>query len=61
MYENRIKHLEHVHEMLDKKIDVMERTGDPPQQCDCDSPCGQQCHDWCECGERGTVGMARPR
>jgi hypothetical protein len=27
MYENRIKHLEHVHEMLDKKIDVMERTG----------------------------------
>ena len=27
MYENRIKHLEHVHEMLDKKIDVMEKTG----------------------------------
>lgn len=27
MYENRIKHLEHVHEMLDKKIDIMERTG----------------------------------
>lgn len=27
MYENRIKHLEHIHEMLDKKIDVMERTG----------------------------------
>lgn len=27
MYENRIKHLEQVHEMLDKKIDVMERTG----------------------------------
>jgi len=27
MYENRIKHLEHVLEMLDKKIDVMEKTG----------------------------------
>lgn len=27
MYENRIKHLEHAHEMLDKKIDTMERTG----------------------------------
>lgn len=27
MYENRIKHLEHTHEMLDKKIDAMERTG----------------------------------
>lgn len=27
MYENRIKHLEHTHEMLDKKIDVMEKTG----------------------------------
>jgi hypothetical protein len=27
MYENRIKHLEHVHEMLDKKIDALERTG----------------------------------
>ena len=27
MYENRIKHLEHVHEMLDKKIDTLERTG----------------------------------
>ena len=27
MYENRIKHLEHVHDMLDKKIDALERTG----------------------------------
>lgn len=27
MYENRIKHLEHTHEMLNKKIDGMEKTG----------------------------------
>lgn len=27
MYENRIKHLEEAHHMLDKKIDQMERTG----------------------------------
>lgn len=27
MYENRIKHLEHTHEVLDKKIDALERTG----------------------------------
>lgn len=27
MYENRIKHLEVVHESLDKKIDGMEKTG----------------------------------
>lgn len=27
MYENRIKHLEHIHETLDKKIDALERTG----------------------------------
>ncbi len=27
MYENRIKHLEHMHEILDKKIDALERTG----------------------------------
>ena len=27
MYENRIKHLEEMHRILDKKIDVMEKTG----------------------------------
>ena len=27
MYENRIKHLEQIHEALDKKIDGMEKTG----------------------------------
>ena len=27
MYENRIKHLEEMHMILDKKIDVMEKTG----------------------------------
>ena len=27
MYENRIRHLEVMHEALDKKIDGMERTG----------------------------------
>jgi len=27
LYENRIKHLEEMHRILDKKIDVMEKTG----------------------------------
>lgn len=27
MYENRIKHLEEAHRILDQKIDIMERTG----------------------------------
>jgi uncharacterized protein YdcH (DUF465 family) len=27
VYENRIKHLEEMHRILDKKIDVMEKTG----------------------------------
>lgn len=27
MYENRIRHLEHMHEALDKQIDGMEKTG----------------------------------
>lgn len=27
MYENRIKHLEEMHRVLDKKIDVLEKTG----------------------------------
>jgi uncharacterized protein YdcH (DUF465 family) len=27
VYENRIKHLEEMHKILDKKIDVMEKTG----------------------------------
>ena len=27
MYENRIKHLEEAHHMLDKKIDAQEKTG----------------------------------
>ena len=27
MYENRIKHLEETHRILDQKIDIMERTG----------------------------------
>ncbi len=27
MYENRIRHLEQMHEVLDKQIDVLEKTG----------------------------------
>lgn len=27
MYENRIKHLEEMHQILDKKIDALEKTG----------------------------------
>lgn len=27
MYENRIKHLEEMHRILDKKIDTLEKTG----------------------------------
>jgi hypothetical protein len=27
MFENRIRHLEEIHEMLDKKIDTLEKTG----------------------------------
>lgn len=27
MYENRIRHLEEIHQTLDKKIDVLEKTG----------------------------------
>ena len=27
MYENRIRHLEEMHKILDKKIDTLEKTG----------------------------------